>query len=119
LEARTPTAIALRQLPDGRWTWKRDPRPSAALSEAERRATTLALWRAARALPQPTLVLRGELSKILAPEVAERFVRELPQGRLVEIPRAGHSLHGDAPALFARALEEFLRDAGTNPLPTS
>jgi pimeloyl-ACP methyl ester carboxylesterase len=102
---------ALRQLPDGRWTWKRDPRPNPALSQAEREAMTAVLWRDARTIRQPTLVLRGELSKILAPEVAERFVRELSQARLVVIPRAGHNLHGDAPAACASALDEFLRSA--------
>jgi pimeloyl-ACP methyl ester carboxylesterase len=108
---------ALRQLPDGRWTWKRDLRPTPALSEAQRVATTAALWRDARAIRASTLVLRGELSKILAPEVAARFVRELSQARLVVIPHAGHNLHGDAPAAFASALDEFLRAAATPPLP--
>jgi pimeloyl-ACP methyl ester carboxylesterase len=99
---------ALKQLPDGRWSWKRDLRSAPALSAAEFEAKTAALWRDVRAVRVPTLLLRGELSTLLEPRVAARVVSEMSDARLVVVPSAGHHLHGDAPAEFARLLDEFL-----------
>jgi pimeloyl-ACP methyl ester carboxylesterase len=65
-------------------------------------------WKLLRAIPLPTLVLRGEESPILDREVAERMARELPQGRFVEIPRAVHTLHEDNPDAVLAALRSFL-----------
>jgi pimeloyl-ACP methyl ester carboxylesterase len=65
-------------------------------------------WAALRAIPVPTLVLRGESSPILDRDVAERMGKELPQGRFVEIPRAVHTLHEDNPDAVLAALDDFL-----------
>jgi pimeloyl-ACP methyl ester carboxylesterase len=65
-------------------------------------------WDTLRAIQCPTLVVRGAESPILPREMAERMVRALRDGRLVEIPRAGHAVQEDnAPALVA-AVREFL-----------
>jgi pimeloyl-ACP methyl ester carboxylesterase len=61
-----------------------------------------------RAIPVPTLVLRGESSHVLDRDVAERMAKELPRGRLVQIPRAVHTLHEDNPDAVLAALREFL-----------
>ena len=61
-----------------------------------------------RAITPPTLVLRGEESGVLDRDVAERMVTELPQGTLVEIPRAVHTLHEDNPDAVLAALKDFL-----------
>jgi pimeloyl-ACP methyl ester carboxylesterase len=53
-------------------------------------------------------VLRGEHSMVLDRDVAERMVKALPQGRLVEIPRAVHTLHEDNPEAVLAALRDFL-----------
>jgi pimeloyl-ACP methyl ester carboxylesterase len=45
---------------------------------------------------------------VLDRDVAERMVKELPHGRLVEIPRAVHTLHEDNPEAVLAALREFL-----------
>ena len=59
-------------------------------------------------LEEDTLVLRGEHSTVLDRDVAERMVKELPHGRLVEIPSAVHTLHEDNPEAVLKALQEFL-----------
>ena len=41
-------------------------------------------------------------------DVAERMARELPNGRLIEIPRAVHTLHEDNPDAVLAALDAFL-----------
>ena len=99
---------ALKQLQDGRWTWKRDLRARPVLDAAGRDAHVASLWQDVRAIRTPTLLLRGERSKLLSPETAARVGRELRGARLVTIQNAGHNLHGDAPAEFARTLDDFL-----------
>lgn len=104
---------SLKQTEAG-WTWKQDHRrrPQAALSPAEQEAARArnaeALWADVRAIRVATLLLRGENSKILSPDVAERTVAAMHSANLVVIPRATHNVHSDNPADFAAALDAFL-----------
>lgn len=60
--------------------------------------TAVDLWPAYRALGDiPLLVLRGELSDILARSAGEKMVAELPRARLVEVPGVGHAPTMDEP----------------------
>ena len=94
---------SLRARPDGAMVWKWHP------SVKERRSTgDVDWWAVVRAIPPPTLVLRGEHSPVLDRDVAERMAKELPRGRFVEIPRAVHTLHEDNPEAVLAALKEFL-----------
>ncbi len=94
---------SVRQRPDGRYEWKWDP--------ALRRGPSPVsgdYWAALRAIACPTLVVRGAESPILPRPLAERMIRELKDGKLVEVPRSGHAVQEDnAPALIA-AVREFL-----------
>ena len=93
---------SLRQRPDGALVWAWHP------SVKERRSQPdLDWWAVVRAITPPTLVLRGEHSHVLDRDVAERMARELPQGRLIEIPRAVHTLHEDNPEAVLAALKDF------------
>jgi pimeloyl-ACP methyl ester carboxylesterase len=95
---------SLRRRPDGALVWAWHP------SIKERRAEAdVDWWAVLRAITPPTLVLRGEESPVLDRDVAERMATELPRGRLVEIPRAVHTLHEDNPEAVLAALKEFLR----------
>jgi pimeloyl-ACP methyl ester carboxylesterase len=94
---------SLRPREDGALVWKWHP------SVKERRTQIdYDWWAALRAIPAPTLVLRGESSPILDRDVAERMAKELPHGRFVEIPRAVHTLHEDNPDAVLAALRDFL-----------
>ncbi|PFG73648.1 alpha/beta fold hydrolase [Tepidiforma thermophila] len=66
------------------------------------------LWESLEHITCPTLVIRAEKSKILSPEIAEEMVRRLPNGRLVEIPDAGHQVPLHQPEAFSRVVREFL-----------
>jgi len=103
---------SLVRTPDGRFTWKQDrrPRPDARDDEVAREERAEALWRDVRAIRTPTLLFRGEESKILARDVAEQMVKSMRDARLVAIPRATHNVHSDNPRDFATALDQFLRD---------
>ncbi len=60
------------------------------------------LWPAYRALGDiPLLVLRGQLSDILARSAGEKMVAELPRARLVEVPQVGHAPTMDEPEALA------------------
>ncbi|MBI4203367.1 MAG: alpha/beta hydrolase [Chloroflexi bacterium] len=69
---------------------------------------TEALWGQLQDLRCPALLLRGQDSTLLSQEAAQRIVEEVPQGRLEEVPGAGHSIHTDQPALFRDAVLAFL-----------
>jgi len=94
---------SLRQRADGALVWKWHP------SVKERRSQTdLDWWEVVRAIRPPTLLLRGAESHVLDRAVAERMATALPNGRLVEIPRAVHTLHEDNPDAVLAALRGFL-----------
>ena len=103
----------LKQLPNGRWTWKYDK----LLRSPERLKgpypeVTGRLWTYLESLQRPTLVVRGAESDILALETAEAMHRRIPNGRLATVERAGHLVMGDNPAGFERAVMGFLEDLG-------
>lgn len=56
----------------------------------------------------PTLIVRGERSRVLEPQVAEAFARQLPQGALVTVPDCGHNVHSQNTPGFLDALRPFL-----------
>ena len=56
----------------------------------------------------PALVLEGAETNVPL-EATREWVRHLPKGRLLLIPRAGHELFLDEPEAFLRAAGEFLR----------
>lgn len=103
-------AHSLKQLPNGKWTWKydrifRDPvrRPQPTTGE---RAT---LWSYLEKIACPTLVVIGAQSDVMSPEVGERMLRVLPpQSELAIVPNAGHVIHGDNPEGFERVVSPFL-----------
>jgi len=102
---------------DGSYELKLDPRLRSAgrdleLDTAELREImareSRELWDALEALPCPALVVRGAASDILSPETADRMVDEaLPNGKLVVISRASHSVMLDNPEGFLKALSDF------------
>jgi esterase len=93
---------ALRQVPDGRWTYKFDPAIGSGIADLER------LWEDVRRIGCPTLLVRGAESPILTAEAAARFAREVPGSTVAAVPGAGHSVMGDNPAGFLAAVRPFL-----------
>ena len=97
----------LRQQTDGTWVWKYDRRRFQQMGEthgAERRKLAEGLAK----VTCPTLVVRGSESDVFHEEDAERLTKNLPDGRFVTIPRAGHTVQGDNPKDLAAALRDFL-----------
>jgi esterase len=68
------------------------------------------LWESLEHINCPTLVIRGEKSKVLSREIAEEMVRRLPHGRFVEIRDAGHQVPLHQPEAFVAAVKGFLAE---------
>lgn len=105
----------LRARPDGRFEPKLDTqwfRGRRGAGEAEQRAReerlTRELWDALARVPCPALVIRGAASDVMSADVAERMEETLAQGRLVVVPRAGHSVMVDNPEACRAALVAFV-----------
>jgi pimeloyl-ACP methyl ester carboxylesterase len=79
--------------PDGKLGLAFDPNISLALKPPFRDVVLWPLWDAVRC---PVLVLRGENSEVLLPEVAEEMTRRGPKANVRVIPGCGH-----APALMS------------------
>ena len=94
---------SLRKRTDGSLVWAWHPGVKERRSQPD-----IDWWAVVRTITPPTLVLRGETSRVLDREVAERMAKELPRGRFVEIPRAVHTLHEDNPEAVLAALKDFL-----------
>ena len=98
----------LKQLSNGKWTWKYDK----ALRSRERgfeASALLNLWDDVRAIRCPTLIIKGGESDILSGESAQKLQAAIPHSRLVVVPGAGHSVMGDNPSAFVEAVRPFLR----------
>lgn len=97
----------LKQLPDGRWTWKYDP----LLRSPQRGFQASALhnlWDDVGAIHCPTLIIKGGESDILSADSAQKLQAAIPGSRLAVIPGAGHSVMGDNPQAFVTAARDFL-----------
>ncbi|PIS09755.1 MAG: alpha/beta hydrolase [Bdellovibrio sp. CG10_big_fil_rev_8_21_14_0_10_47_8] len=64
-------------------------------------------WDAFRALPMPTLIVRGQDSKELSREIFEKMKLANPRVEGVEIPNAGHWVHSDQSDQFLEVIRKF------------
>jgi pimeloyl-ACP methyl ester carboxylesterase len=91
----------LKQLPDGRWTYKQDPRVSFYWTPSN-------LWAELPKIEAPVLLVRGGRSQVLPDEMAEQMRAAFRHAELVTIEEAGHTVPEDAPEQFNAALADFL-----------
>ena len=64
------------------------------------------------ALGVPALILWGQQDEYLPLDYASRFAREIPGSKLVLLERARHFLFEDEPERCAKAVIDFLAEAG-------
>jgi pimeloyl-ACP methyl ester carboxylesterase len=94
-----------RELPDGRWTWRYDRgRVEARAAEFDHSP----LWDEVSAMACPTLLLRGTLSPVVGDEDVEEWQRRRPDGQVVLVEDAGHSIQGDKPLELAELIRAFV-----------
>jgi len=68
-----------------------------------------AAWRSCANIEAPTQIVRGELSDILSPRIAERMVETIPDARLATVADAGHGVPYDGPEGFLAAVRGLLQ----------
>ena len=61
-----------------------------------------------RQITEPTLFIRGALSRYLRDEDWEDILAMFPKAELVTIPKSGHWVHAEQPKAFVEALTNFL-----------
>lgn len=96
----------LRLSADGRWRWHWDPRLVDGVASSK--LPRARLEAAARALRLPTLLVRGERSRVVSSEGARHFAELAPHAEHVEVPGAEHMVAGDRNDAFVTAIVEFL-----------
>lgn len=100
----------LKPLSNGGFTWRYDHAGIAATRLNPDRARLPDLEVAVREIRCDTLVLRGGRSDYLQPAMAAHMCELNPRIECIEVPDAGHYIHDDQPALFAREVSRFLRE---------
>jgi pimeloyl-ACP methyl ester carboxylesterase len=58
----------------------------------------------------PTLVVEGECDKLLAPGWAAEIARQIPGGRSLVVPKAGHCPQIEQPSVVNHVLVDFLAE---------
>jgi pimeloyl-ACP methyl ester carboxylesterase len=98
-------AQSIRQCSEG-WTWKYDPR-------AFRDLKVSSLYDKLKEITAPTLIIRGQFSKILDMETAEKMQSEISNAsNVVEIADAFHHIMLDQPVLLIEAIKCALKQWG-------
>jgi pimeloyl-ACP methyl ester carboxylesterase len=101
--------FGMRKREDGRFVWKYDPslggkpQPRPGLREWD-------LWEVVKTIQCPTLLLHGQLSKVVTEDIAKRMAGDMPDCRVERIDNAGHALFTDQPEAFAASVERFLSE---------
>jgi pimeloyl-ACP methyl ester carboxylesterase len=74
------------------------------------------LWRIAGRVNRPTLVIGGQLDRLVDVRVAPHAARVIHDARLLMLPGVGHVAQMEAPELVAGAIVGMLDEVGTPPV---
>jgi pimeloyl-ACP methyl ester carboxylesterase len=85
--------------------WRSSREALASIMSSARRGD---LWDALRAIRCPVLLVRGTRSNVLSADVAQRMIKTLASGRLIELD-AGHNVALDRPVELGEAVVEFAK----------
>ena len=88
--------------------WQRSTAPDRTTANEER------LYRAARALSVPTLIVRGGISDVVSEKVMAEFLDAVPHVQSISVADAGHMVAGDSNHAFTRAVIDFLNERIVN-----
>jgi pimeloyl-ACP methyl ester carboxylesterase len=92
--------------PDGKWRWRWDP----LLLVRRRSRTQGALYGYLQCLQCPALLIRGQKSPLLTAEVAQKMLAAMPNGRMVDIAAAAHTVNADNAREFNAVTAAFLQE---------
>jgi pimeloyl-ACP methyl ester carboxylesterase len=111
----------LRLHADGRWRWHWDPRFIEGPRPVGGSRSEDDLIRAARAVKQPTLLVRGASSEVVQEEHAREFLALVPHAEYLDVAGAQHMVAGDRNDGFSAAILDFVArlDRASAPSPAS
>jgi pimeloyl-ACP methyl ester carboxylesterase len=95
------------QLSDGRWRWRYDLFGERPVSTGNWGDFTPLWWDVER-ITSPTMLVRGEVSKLVRDEDVGEMRRRLPSLRVEVVEGAGHAVQSDRPLEMVRLLESFV-----------
>ncbi|HTE86193.1 MAG TPA: alpha/beta hydrolase [Dehalococcoidia bacterium] len=107
-DVRHRVSANLKQRDDGRWVWRYDGAGLAAHAPVDRMPSREEQWQMIARIACPTLIVRGAESDTLQRATAERMLEVIPDCRLIEVARAGHSIPLDNPVGWLAAVRPFL-----------
>jgi pimeloyl-ACP methyl ester carboxylesterase len=87
-----------------RWHTRAQEQPRVAYTTRNR-----ITWAALETIKQPTLLLTGDADLYMPPSVLRLFAARFPKCESLVIPECGHSAYWEQPALFNRAVLDFLK----------
>jgi len=93
---------------DDKWRWRWDI--NLLQWRRQRPGTPGDLYTYLRRIQCPTLLIRGQRSPLLTPEVAQKMVQALPKGRTVDIANAAHTVNADNAREFNAVTAVFLKE---------
>ena len=100
---------SIKQLDDGKWVWKYDPRIRNRVSGRDSEIKLEhQLWESVNQVKCPTLIMRAGNSNILSKSTASKMQSIITGSKLISIKNAGHLLVGDNPVDFIKELKLFL-----------
>lgn len=112
--------LRLRKGPSGelRYYWHWDPTMLAIWRQttdpARQTQNEERLYKAARALTVPTLIVRGGISDVVSEKVMAEFLDAVPHVHSVSVSDAGHMVAGDSNHAFTKAVINFLKSERVN-----
>ena len=98
----------LRLHSDGRWRWHWDPRFIDGPRPVGGSRSEEDLVRAAQAIKQPTLLVRGASSEVVQEEHAREFLELVPHAEYLDVGGAQHMVAGDHNDGFSSAILDFV-----------
>ena len=98
----------LRLDPDGRYRWHWDPSFVKQRDSRDKLTNADRLTDAVTTIDLPLLLVRGQMSNLVTPEIAEDFLRTVPHAEYVDVKDARHMVAGDKNDIFSRAILDFL-----------
>jgi pimeloyl-ACP methyl ester carboxylesterase len=104
----------LRLDEDGRYRWHWDPNFFKERATPENFANADRLVVATRNIALPMLLVRGQMSDLVTPELAEEFLQLVPHAHCVDVKDARHMVAGDRNDIFSQAVEGFLADLSSD-----
>jgi pimeloyl-ACP methyl ester carboxylesterase len=103
----------LRLREDGRYYWHWDMKMLElwkSITPDQQINNEARMYKAAKNLKVPTLIVRGGMSDVVSEKVMAEFLDEVPHVRSVNVSDAGHMVAGDSNHAFTNAVLDFLKE---------